>query len=97
MKRTPLLIVLVVAVTTWGQAAFAGDDVPWWEQEKIRFMWGQWSRIEGDGVPMSEVIETWRLPGARSSWKTGRRIGATRSHRSDSPPARNTVCTISAW
>lgn len=63
MKRTPLLIVLVVAVTTWVHAAFAGDDAPWWEQEKIRFMWGQWSRIEGDGVPMSEVIENLAVAG----------------------------------
>ena len=54
MKRTPLLIVLVVAVTTWVHAAFAGDDAPWWEQEKIRFMWGQWSRIEGDGQSFGE-------------------------------------------
>jgi hypothetical protein len=24
--------------------------------QKIRFMWGQWSRLEADGIPMSEVI-----------------------------------------
>ena len=30
---------------------------PWWQQEKIRFMWGQWSRFEGGGIPMSAVIE----------------------------------------
>ena len=57
MTRTPSLIGLIVGIATMVQAALAGDDAPWWEQEKIRFMWGQWSRLESDEIPMSQVIE----------------------------------------
>ena len=58
MKRTLSLIGFVVAIATLAQVALAEDDAPWWNQEKIRFMWGQWSRVEqGDGIPMPEVIK----------------------------------------
>jgi len=57
MKGTLSLIGLIMAIATMAQAAPAGDDAPWWEQEKIRLMWGQWSRLEGDGMSMTEVIE----------------------------------------
>ncbi|MBB76876.1 MAG: hypothetical protein CMJ75_20415 [Planctomycetaceae bacterium] len=64
MKKTRLLIGLVVAATALAQGACADDEPPWWNKEKIRFMWGQWSRIEGDGVPLAKVMENLAAAGA---------------------------------
>ena len=37
---------------------------PWWKQEKIRFLWGQWSRFRTAGVPMEEVFDNLSRVGA---------------------------------
>ena len=37
-----LLVSLVVAALSGGPALCAEADVPWWKQQKIRFMWGKW-------------------------------------------------------
>ena len=33
---------MLLAALLVGQAAGAAEDVPWWKQQKIRFMWGKW-------------------------------------------------------
>ena len=44
MRNTLTLLVLLTAVyplKTYAENPV--QDIPWWRQEKIRFMWGQWS------------------------------------------------------
>ena len=43
------LLVLVAAVTLFaGPVLCADKEVPWWKQQKIRFMWGQWNHARID-------------------------------------------------
>ncbi len=37
---------------------------PWWEQEKIRFFWGQWGHLTNAGVPMNETMKNLSQVGA---------------------------------
>jgi len=43
------VVVLMVVVTLCaGPVLCAEGDVPWWKEQKIRFMWGQWSHARVD-------------------------------------------------
>jgi len=52
-EHTLLIVLLVFA----GQGACAAQDVPWWEQQKIRFMWGQWQHARKENSPASSQAD----------------------------------------
>lgn len=43
MKRHVVAVAVLLATAV--QGVWAADSVPWWKQQKIRFMWGQWMHV----------------------------------------------------
>ena len=47
-KRLASLVILGAAFSIPSYADDTANDVPWWKQQKINFMWGQWGRSRID-------------------------------------------------
>jgi hypothetical protein len=46
LRRFALIGLAASAILAGAPPAKAADETPWWDQGKIRFFWGQWSRFE---------------------------------------------------
>ena len=60
-------VVMSVLLSSYGSAAAAEQgtsEIPWWQQEKIRFFWGQWQHHEKAGVSMQQVMDNLSRAGA---------------------------------
>ena len=57
-----ILAVLVVSASTTAQAAPTADA--WWNDEKIRFLWGQWPHSDKAGIPRDVLMRNLSRVGA---------------------------------
>jgi len=70
-------VALGICLATLGSSLCAAEravDERWWDQQKIRFIWGQWSRFEGEGTPLSKVIANLAVVGGDGlcgGWEPG--------------------------
>ena len=56
MRKIFTLLVLLTAVNpVKTYAEDPGQDIPWWKQQKIRFMWGQWSQARHENATQEDV------------------------------------------
>ena len=86
-------VAIGICLATLGSSLCAAEravDERWWDQQKIRFIWGQWSRFESEGTPLSKVIANLAVVGAtvfvedgHSDWRHAfrpERLTACRKH-----------------
>ncbi len=70
-----LWVVCVAAAQAAGQDE-SNQTHPWWDQQKIRFFWGQWSRFRDSGIASEEMLHRLSQVGATVYVEHHRSYGA---------------------
>ncbi len=58
-----IVVLLLAALLPAERSSSETASGSWWEQEKIRFFWGQWGNFATAGVPLEVIMHIDYLPG----------------------------------
>jgi len=69
MKTRVIVVAVLLAAAT--QGVWSADDTPWWKEQKIRFMWGQWMHVR------VRADDDWAVQAPREHFRNIAQAGGT--------------------